>query len=176
LGYVALIALALSALVRLVTGINGKAVEGLLAGALRERLTGGILASLGTAFSLRVVNIVVTAFIAHTPIPLPDLGLHIADGLLASAWIAGGLLLWLRKELGYVVGLGLLLQACAAFPGLIILMLIQLALTGMTLDVHEQLHRLLAVDPELTLDSLWRWTDQKELALRRRRCTWCPSK
>ena len=33
---------------------------------------------------------------------------------------------------------------------------------------HEQLHRLLAVEPELTLDALWRWTDQKELVLRRR--------
>lgn len=32
---------------------------------------------------------------------------------------------------------------------------------------HEQLDRLLAVEPELTLDTLWRWTDQKELVVRR---------
>jgi len=36
---------------------------------------------------------------------------------------------------------------------------------------HEQLDRLLAVEPELTLDALWRWTDQKELAVRRRGST-----
>jgi hypothetical protein len=33
---------------------------------------------------------------------------------------------------------------------------------------HEQLDRLRAVEPEITLDVLWRWTDQKELVVRRR--------
>jgi hypothetical protein len=57
-----------------------------------------------------------------------------ADFLIAPAWIIGGILLWQRKPLGYVAGLGLLFQASMLFIGLIGILLLQPVLTGVPFD------------------------------------------
>jgi len=49
------------------------------------------------------------------PIAETELALHISDFLITPAWIIGGVLLWRRKEFGYVIGLGLLFQASMLF-------------------------------------------------------------
>ena len=49
---------------------------------------------------------------------------------MSPSWIIGGVLLWRRKALGYVVGLGLLFQASMLFIGLITLFLLQPLISG----------------------------------------------
>jgi hypothetical protein len=71
----------------------------------------------------------VNALTSQTPIAETELALHTSDFLTAPAWVVCGVLLWRRKEFGYVVGLGLLFQASMLFVGLIIVLLLQPFLT-----------------------------------------------
>jgi CHASE2 domain-containing sensor protein len=78
---------------------------------------------------LRVIVVIVNALTSQTPIAETELALHTADFLITPAWVIGGVLLWRRKEFGYVTGLGLLFQASMLFIGLIIFLLLQSFLT-----------------------------------------------
>lgn len=40
-------------------------------------------------------------------------------------WIIGGVVLWQKKALGYVIGAGLIFQACTLFIGLLIYFILQ---------------------------------------------------
>ena len=80
----------------------------------------GILAGLGLLFFLRVIGVMVNALTSQTPIAETELALHASDFLITPAWVIGGVLLWRRKEFGYVTGLGLLFQASMLFIALII--------------------------------------------------------
>ena len=71
-----------------------------------------------------------TALFKRIPIGASDLAVRITDVLLSPSWIIGGLLLWRRKVLGYVVGLGLLFQASMLFIGLIALFVLQALIFG----------------------------------------------
>ena len=127
--HLALVTLSVYTLIGLVASIDGKAVQKRLTGAVPERLSGGVLAGLGLLFFLRVIGVIVNALISQTPIAETELALHASDFLTAPAWVIGGVLLWRRKELGYVTGLGLLFQASMLFIGLIIVLLLQPFLT-----------------------------------------------
>jgi len=127
--YLALVTLSVYTIIGLVGSINGKVVQQRLTGAVPERLAGGVLAGLGLLFFLRVIGVIVNALISQTPITETELALHTADFLITPAWVIGGVLLWRRKELGYVTGLGLLFQASMLFIGLIIFLLLQPFLT-----------------------------------------------
>jgi len=70
------------------------------------------------------------ALTSQTPIAETELALHVSDFLITPAWVIGGVLLWRRKEFGYVTGLGLLFQASMLFIGLIIFLLLQPFLTA----------------------------------------------
>ena len=94
-----------------------------------ERLAGGVLAGLGLIFFLRVIVVIANALSSQTPIAETELALHTSDFLIAPAWVVCGVLLWRRKDSGYVAGLGLLFQASMLFIGLIIFLLIQPFLT-----------------------------------------------
>lgn len=59
-----------------------------------------------------------------------ELAVNVADFLTAPAWVIGGILLWQRKELGYVTGLGLLFQGSMLFVALIVFLLLQPLLTS----------------------------------------------
>jgi hypothetical protein len=125
-----LVTLSVYTLIGLVASIEGETVERRLAGSVPERVSGGILAGLGLLFGLRVVAVVVGALVTETPVPRVELAPLISDLLIAPALVVGGALLWRRKELGYVVGLGLLFQASMLFVGLILLLLVQPFLTA----------------------------------------------
>jgi len=127
--HLALVTLSVYTLITLVANIDGKAVQQRLTGALPERFAGGVLAGLGLLFFLRVVGVLVNALSSQTPIIETELALHTADFLITPAWVIGGVLLWRRKEFGYVTGLGLLFQASMLFIGLIIFLLLQPFLT-----------------------------------------------
>lgn len=86
-----------------------------LEGAVPARLAGGVLAGMGLLFMLRAGAVI---FQAHTT--PTDQAVALADLLLTPAWIAGGVMLWLRKDLGYTAGAGLLFQAGLLFAGLLL--------------------------------------------------------
>jgi len=127
--HLALVTISVYPLIGLVASIDGKVVQQRLTGAVPERLAGGVLAGLGLLFFLRVIGVIVNALTSQTPIAETELALHISDFLITPAWVIGGVLLWQRKEFGYVIGLGLLFQASMLFIGLIIFLLLQPFLT-----------------------------------------------
>jgi hypothetical protein len=127
--HLALVTLSVYTLIGLVASIDGKVVQQGLTSAVPERLAGGVLAGLGLLFFLRVISVMVNALTNQAPIAETELALHTSDFLIAPAWVACGVLLWRRKEFGYVTGLGLLFQASMLFIGLIIFLLLQPFLT-----------------------------------------------
>jgi hypothetical protein len=127
--HLVLLNMAIYTLIGLVVSIDGRIIQGKLSGAVPERLAGGILAGLGVGFFLLVIGEFAYAYASGTVIPEPELALLTADFLISPAWVIGGVLLWRRKELGYVTGLGLLYQATMLFFGLIIFIILQPYLT-----------------------------------------------
>ncbi len=127
--HLALVTMSVYTLIGLVASIDGKVVQQRLGGAVPERLAGGILAGLGLLFFLRVTGVIVNALTSQTPIAETEIALYATDFLITPAWVIGGVLVWRRKEFGYIVGLGLLFQASMLFIGLIIFLLLQPFLT-----------------------------------------------
>jgi len=127
--YLALVMLSVYSLIALLAGIEGKAVHQGLRGAVPERLAGGVLVGLGILFFLRATGVIANALASGGLISETDLATNISDFLTAPAWVIGGILLWRRKEFGYVAGLGLLFQASMLFIALIIFLLLQPFLT-----------------------------------------------
>ena len=123
--HLTLVTLSAYTMIGLIASIDGKAVQSQLTGAVPERFGGGVVAGLGFLFFARVVSVLVSALITQTSMSSPELALNIADFLLTPAWVIGGVLLWRRRALGYVTGLGLLFQASMLFIGLIFIMILQ---------------------------------------------------
>ena len=128
--YILILSASLYSIIALAVVIEGHTVKGLLSDAVPEKISGGVLAGLGSLYILRVLSILIDAIIYKNPIPLTELAIMIADMLIAPAWIIGGLILWRRVALGYVSGLGLLFQGSTLFIGLILIMLFQPIVTG----------------------------------------------
>lgn len=128
--HLVLMTLSAYALVALVALIDGKAVQQRLSGSVPERFAGGVLAGLGFLFLLRVIGVMVGALTSGTSLAETELAVNIADILTTPAWVIGGILLWKRKEFGYVTGLGLLFQGSMLFVALIIFLLLQPLLTN----------------------------------------------
>jgi hypothetical protein len=127
--HLALVILSAYALIGLVAGIDGRGVQGQLAGAVPERLGGGVLAGLGLLFFVRSAGALVSALANQTPIVETELALLAVDSMISPAWVIAGILLWRRKELGYVAGLGLLFQGSMLFIGLVLFLLLEPFLT-----------------------------------------------
>lgn len=124
-------------LIGLIAVIDGEAMRQRLAGTVPEKFAGGVLAALGTLLTLRVLGVLVAALTNGTLPAKTELAVNISDFLTTPAWIVGGVLLWKRKELGYVTGLGLLFQGSMLFIGLIIFLLLQPPLTGLPLATTD---------------------------------------
>ncbi len=127
--HLVLVTLSVYTLIGLIAGIDGKAVQQRLPGAVSERLGGGVLVGLGLLFLLQVMGAILTALSSQTSIAETELALHVSDFVIAPAFVIGGVLLWRRQEFGYVIGLGLLFQASMLFIGLIMFLLLQPLLT-----------------------------------------------
>jgi hypothetical protein len=121
----------------LVTNIDGKALQQRLSGAVPEKLAGGVLAGLGLLFLVRVISIMSNAIIGGALLARTELAVIISDFLITPAWIIVGILLWRRKELGYVTGLGMLFQGSMLFIALIIFLLLQPFLTIAPLAIAD---------------------------------------
>ena len=127
--HLTLVTLSVYAIIGLVASINGQSVQMRLAGAVHERIVGGVLIGMGLLFLLQVVGVMVIALANTTPITGTELAVHISDFLISPALVIGGVLLWRHKEFGYVSSLGLLFQVSMLFIGLIIFVIIQPFLT-----------------------------------------------
>ena len=121
----------------LVASIDGKVLQQSLSGAVPEKLAGGVLAGLGLLFLVRVLSILVNAIIGGHLLARTELAVGISDFLITPAWIIVGILLWRRKELGYVAGLGMLFQGSMLFIALIIFLLLQPFLTTAPLVIAD---------------------------------------
>jgi len=128
--YPALVLLSSYSLIGLVTSVDGRVIQQRLAAAVPERLAGGVLSGLGMLFFVQATVAMVGALLSEEPVVQTELALHIADCMISPVWVIGGVLLWRRKEFGYVAGLGLLFQASMLFVGLIIVLLLQPFLTA----------------------------------------------
>jgi hypothetical protein len=137
--HLVLAVLSLYTLVGLIAGIDGKALQGRLSSAVPERLGGGVLAGLGLLFFLRVIAVFAAAITGGASIPATELAVNTSDFLITPAWIIGGILLWQRRSLGYVAGLGLLLQGSMLFIALIVVLLLRPMLTGAPLAAVDVL-------------------------------------
>jgi hypothetical protein len=130
LSHLALVALSAYTLIGLVANIDGDQVRQRLTGSVHERVFGGILSTLGFLFFLQATGVLVHILANRTAISKPELAVHITDFLITPTWVIGGILLWRRRELGYVVSLGLFFQASMLFIGLICFLMLQPLLTG----------------------------------------------
>lgn len=127
--YLALVILSLYTLINLVKSIDALAVQQRLAGAVPERLSGAVLAGLGSLFFLRVFFVLASALINQTEIAETEIALLISDFLFSPVWVICGLLLWQGKAFGYLTGLGMLFQASMLFIGLIIVLIVKPIIT-----------------------------------------------
>jgi len=128
--YLTLLPLSVYTMVGLVASIDGQAVRQRLAGVVPERLAGGALIGLGGLIILLIFGLVAGTRTKQTEVSETEIAVRIADAMVAPAWIVGGILLWQRKSLGYVSGVGLLFQGSMLFVGLIVIILLQPFLTG----------------------------------------------
>jgi hypothetical protein len=128
--HLALVMLSAYTFVDLVTSIDGKAVRESLSGIVPERAAGGVLAGLGFLFFLRAIGVIVNALVNGAVIAKAELAVNVSDLLISPAWVVGGVLLWRRREIGYVIGLGLLLGISMLFIALIVFLILQPLLTN----------------------------------------------
>jgi hypothetical protein len=136
LAYVVLVALSAYTLIGLVASIDAAAVRQRLAGAVPERVAGGILVGLAILFTLMNLANVVSALTSPVPDHLLDLPVWFVDfAVVAPAWFIGGLLLWQRRALGYVAGPGLLLLGCMLFVGVIFALVFPAFYAGSPVDL-----------------------------------------
>lgn len=125
-----LLALSVYATIGLVASIDGSIVQRRLQGTVPEKLAGGVLFGLGSAFLLRTIGVLIQALLGQASVSEADLAVLASDFLTAPASIVGGVLLWRRKALGYVAGAGLLFQVSMLFAGLIAFLLLQPLMTN----------------------------------------------
>lgn len=135
-GNLALLVLSVYALFALVASIDGAFVQERLAGVVRARLSAGVLIGLGALFIVRAAALLVPALAGGSKLPDTELSVLVADVLLGPAWVIGGVLLWQRKALGYLGGVGLLFQGSALFVGVIVFVLLQPLLTDAAFDLQ----------------------------------------
>jgi hypothetical protein len=130
----ALAALCVFALIDYMRLVDHRAVKAILVGSVPVKVSGWVLVLFGAAFYALAASQIISGIQAGTIPPLGDKAVAVADLLVSSLWITGGILLLRHRPLGYSAGLGLLTAASSLFVGLVLYMLLNPLLTGMPLD------------------------------------------
>jgi hypothetical protein len=115
----------LAGLILVLAAIDHKKIRNHLKGKIAAKLCGGVLAGLGLLFILRAIGMIVEAQLSGSILPNLELATLIADLVIGTTWILVGVILWLKKPLGYGAGLGWLFQASLLFIGLIVFLIIE---------------------------------------------------
>ncbi len=113
------------AIFRLLSRVDGAAIQARLQGRVAERFGAVVLMGLGALFFLRAV-----AEFFDGAATWATFGVLVADGLTTPFWILGGLYLWRKHPLGYVSGAGLFFQASMLFVGLLVFFILQPFVAG----------------------------------------------
>lgn len=124
--------LSAAAIFRLLSSVDGAAVQARLQGRVVERFGAGVLMGLGSLFFLRAV-----AEFFDGAVNWAAFGVLVADGLTTPFWILGGLYLWRKQPLGYVSGAGLLFQASMLFVGLLVFFILQPFVAGVPFPLED---------------------------------------
>jgi len=125
--FLVLVLLSTFAIFLLIKSIDFQSIQAQLNGVVPVKTGGWVLLLFGVAFLLRSIGMLIQT--GTNQIPLSEIGVLIADLLVSTLWIAGGILLLRRNPLGYISGLGLLLAASVLFIALILFLLLQPVLT-----------------------------------------------
>ena len=137
--YLAILFLCVYVLFDLMRRIDHHFVQQQLSGVAPVRISAWVLIGLGSLFILRALGQFVQAGLNQITLPISDIGVLFADIILSAIWIVGGILLLLRKPLGYVSGLGLLFSGSMLFAALILYLLLGPLLTGATFSIIDVL-------------------------------------
>jgi hypothetical protein len=90
----------------------------------------------GILFIFRAISIIIPS-INQATLPPTELGVSIADIIISTLWLIGGILLLRQKPLGYTSGLGLLFAASMLFIGLVIFLIIQPIFTTTQIQITD---------------------------------------
>ncbi|MEO8285996.1 MAG: hypothetical protein ABI670_06135 [Chloroflexota bacterium] len=135
LPYIALMTLSAYTMIGIVASIDGNAVRERLAGTVPARLTGGVLATLALLFMALWTSLTISALASGTPLDLIAHVVIIMDlTVQLPALLVGGILLWRREGIAYVVAVGLLLQAGVYLAGLSVITIVQEITVGLPFD------------------------------------------
>lgn len=134
--YAGLVAMSAYTTAGIVASIDASQVRQRLSGSVPARTAGGILVALALlTVGQDASGAIATALAGGSPAVPIARHIWIADLVLeVPAVLAGGVLLWRRNALGYVVGAGLLLQYGVTPTALATIMLLQPILTGSPVD------------------------------------------
>jgi hypothetical protein len=127
--YLALVLLSAYAIIAVLRAIDKNSIRQQLDGVVSVKLSGWVLAGLGGLFILRALGVIAQAGAGQAALPRYEIGVLVADMILSAIWVAGGVLLLLRKHLGYASGLGLLFSGSLLFIALIVFLLLRPVLT-----------------------------------------------
>ena len=160
LAYLALVAMSAVALVSLVAAIDADAVARRLEGRVPARLAGGVLVALGLLFAVIDAAAALQALQGGAPLDPAQHAAWIVDlALECPALIAGGVLLWLRRPLGYAWGAALLLKISLLIVGVPVGAALGAWLTGAPFDPSSLVLLALALAPLAVLASFVRAAD-----------------
>lgn len=127
--YLAIVLICAYALFDLLKAIDAQEVRVRLAGLVPVKTGGVLLLAFGGLFFFQALSILAGSLTNLAALPLPELGVLIADLVLSLGWMAGGALLFLGKPSGYASALGLLFAASTLIIGLILVLFLQPVLT-----------------------------------------------
>jgi len=125
------------ALFGLFNRIDGEILVKKLAGAIPNKLVGGVLTGFGVLFLFMALHKLVTPVFLNSAIPITDSATYSADIVITFAWIIGGIQLWRGKPSGFIMGLGLLLQGYLLFLGLLLYFILQTFLVHTPFALQE---------------------------------------
>jgi hypothetical protein len=136
LPYVALVALSAYTLIGLIASIDGEPVRRRLAGFAPAKASGGIFVGLAVFIATRQIALIVAALANQVSHNTPEVSSWIADFTVAvPLLLAGGILLWRRRALGYVAGAGLLLGYGVLALSVIPYLVLEARYTASSIDV-----------------------------------------
>jgi hypothetical protein len=135
--YLALVLLSAYAILDLSRKIDQHSLQKQLGGFRVIKISGWVLTILGSLFLLRALGTLVMSQMNQFTLPVAEMGVLVADMLLSTIWIVGGVLLIRRKPLGIAGGLALLFSASALFLALIIFLLLGPVLAGTVIPLAD---------------------------------------
>ena len=91
----------------------------------RQGLYGGVLVAMGLAFLARALVNIAHSVGGDADLPVPEIGVNIADAVVGPLWILGGILLFNTRPTGFVCGLIAYVHGALLFVSLMVFMAIQ---------------------------------------------------